>query len=122
MPYTLRKKPACIKGESTILYVCDHSVGRSPKPNSHFCGLSCCLSFEWCGEGELRTPKYENQKSCFFLYLEFRFSEQNDEIQPEEVTRKIVRKKVCIIQISGGEGGIILLPFLQLSWFQSLHS
>jgi hypothetical protein len=72
-------------------------LGGSPKPNSHFCGLGCCLSFEWCGEGKLRTPKYENQKSRFFLYLEFRFSEQNGEIQPEKVTRKIARKKVCII-------------------------
>jgi hypothetical protein len=51
----------------------------------------------WCGEGQLRTPKYENRKSCFFLCLEFRFSEQNGEIQPEKVTRKIARKKVCII-------------------------
>jgi hypothetical protein len=49
------------------------------------------------GEGKLRTPEYENQKSCFFLCLEFRFSEQNGEIQPEKVTRKIARKKVCII-------------------------
>ncbi len=55
------------------------------------------LSFEWCGEGELRTPQYENQKSCFFLCLEFPFSEQNGEIQPEKVTRKIARKKVRII-------------------------
>jgi hypothetical protein len=31
----------------------------------------CCLSFEWCREVELRTPKYENQKSRFFLCLEF---------------------------------------------------
>jgi hypothetical protein len=50
-----------------------------------------------CGEGRLRTPKYENRKSCFFLCLEFRFSEQNGEIQPEKVTRKIARKKDCII-------------------------
>jgi len=57
----------------------------------------CCLSFEWGGEVELRTPKYENQKSRFFLCLEFRFSEQNGEIQPEKVTRKIARKKVGII-------------------------
>jgi hypothetical protein len=57
----------------------------------------CCLSLEWCGGGKLRTPNYENQKPCFFVCLEFRFSEQNDEIQPEKVTRKIVRKKVCII-------------------------
>jgi DNA polymerase III alpha subunit len=57
-----------------------------------------CLSFEWCGEGELRTPKYENRKSCFFLCLEFRFSEQNGEIQQEKVTRKIAQKKVCIIK------------------------
>jgi hypothetical protein len=35
----------------------------------------CCLWFEWCGEVELRTPQYENRKSCFFLCLEFRFSE-----------------------------------------------
>ena len=55
------------------------------------------LSFEWCGEGELRTPQYENKKSCFFLCLEFPFSEQNGEIQPEKVTRKIARKKVRII-------------------------
>ena len=43
------------------------------------------------------NPKYENQKSCFFLCLDFRFSEQNGGIQPEKVTRKIARKKVCII-------------------------
>jgi hypothetical protein len=63
-----------------------------------------------CGEGKLRTPKYENQKSCFFLCLESRFSEQNGEIQSEKVTRKIARKKVCIINhllFSGGEGGIV---------------
>jgi hypothetical protein len=42
-------------------------------------------------------PQYENQKPCFFLCLEFRFSEQNGEIQPEKVTQKIARKKVCII-------------------------
>jgi hypothetical protein len=52
---------------------------------------------EWCGEGKLRTPKYENRKSCFFLCLEFRFSDQNGGIQPEKVTRKIAGKKVCII-------------------------
>ena len=57
----------------------------------------CCLSFEWCGEVELRTPKYENPKSCFFLCLEFRLSEQNGEIQQKKVTRKIAGKKVCII-------------------------
>jgi hypothetical protein len=49
-----------------------------------------CNPTRLCGEGKLRTPKCENQKSCFFLCLEFRFSEQNDEIQPEKVTRKIV--------------------------------
>jgi hypothetical protein len=25
----------------------------------------CCLSFEWCGEGKLRTPRCKNQESCF---------------------------------------------------------
>src|SRR6266851_4036221 len=54
------------------------------------------LSFEWCGEGQLRPPQYENQKSCFFLCLEFRFSEQNGEIQPEKVTRKIAGKKSAL--------------------------
>ncbi len=52
-----------------------------------------------CGEGQLRTLKYENQKSCFFLCLESRFSEQNGEIQPEKVTRKIAGKKVCTINL-----------------------
>jgi hypothetical protein len=52
---------------------------------------------ELCGEGKLRTPKYENRKSCFFLCLEFRFSDQNGGIQPEKVTRRIAGKKVCII-------------------------
>jgi len=31
--------------------------------------LSCCLSFEWCGEGELRTPKHDDRKSFFLIYL-----------------------------------------------------
>ena len=43
------------------------------------------------------NPKYENQKSRFFLCLEFRFSEQSGGIQPEKVTRKIAGRKVCII-------------------------
>jgi hypothetical protein len=54
-------------------------------------------SSELCGEGKLRTPKYENQKSRFSLCLEFRFNDQNGGIQPEKVTRKIAGKKVCII-------------------------
>jgi hypothetical protein len=33
----------------------------------------------------------------FFLCLQFRFSDQNGEIQQEKVTRKIARKNVSII-------------------------
>jgi hypothetical protein len=31
--------------------------------------LSCCLSFEWCGEGELRTPKHDDRKSSSYIYI-----------------------------------------------------
>jgi hypothetical protein len=91
--------------------------------NQNISAIMSSNASKWCGEGRLRTPN-ENRKSCFFLCLEFRFSEQNGEIQPEKVTRKIAGKKSALstTYISGGEGGIILLVFPQLFCFLSLHS
>jgi hypothetical protein len=84
-------------------YVYDTSVATSVTSLTQSIGTAGHQNF-WplrhligAEKGELRTPKYENRKSCFFLCLEFRFSEQNGEIQPEKVTRKIAEKKVCII-------------------------
>jgi hypothetical protein len=55
-------------------------------------------------------PEYENQKSRFFLCLEFRFSEQNGGIQPERSNTENRLKKSLHCQpliFSGGEGGIL---------------
>src|SRR5260370_36172646 len=99
--------------------------GRMSKRRVVVGALGCCLSVERCGEVELRTPKYENQKSRFFLCLEFRFREQNGGIQPEKSNTENRPKKSLHYQpliFSDGEGGIILLLFPQPSCFLSLHS
>ena len=75
----------------------DFARHNSEFPNCQKSKLLSRSSPQTGGEGRHRTAKYENQKSCFFLCLEFPFSEQNGEIQPEKVTRKIAGKKVCII-------------------------
>jgi len=43
------------------------------------------LSFEWRGEGELRTPKHENRKSRFLMRLESKVTEHNSKNSAGEI-------------------------------------
>jgi hypothetical protein len=57
------------------------------------------LSFEWCGEGELRTPTHENRKSRFLMHLTFQGTKHNSKISAgkiEEVSNTGNRPKKCL--------------------------
>jgi hypothetical protein len=81
------------------------------------------LSFASCGKGELRTPKYENQKSCFCICLEFASVNRTMKFSRKSNTENRLEKSLYYQPlIFWRRGGIILTQFSQLRLFLSLHS
>jgi hypothetical protein len=54
--------------------VCDDVCAAQEFPDCQESLFSCWLLFEWCGEGELRTPTHESRKSFFLTYLPSKFN------------------------------------------------